>query len=158
MAEKTEKTERSYSNNRKAFHDYHILETVEAGMVLTGTEVKSIREGKISLRESYARIKDGEVWLYNSHVATYDQGNRYNHETDRPRKLLLHKGEIAKLAASVRDAGKTLVPIKVYDHKGKIKVVLGLARGKKQYDKREAIAERDASREVQRALKEAVRQ
>ncbi len=127
-------------------------------MVLTGTEVKSIREGKMNLRDSYARVKEGEVWLYNSYVATYDQGNRYNHETNRPRKLLLHKGEIGRLTGLVQDAGKTLIPLRVYDRKGHIKVAIGLARGKKQYDKRESIAEREASREIERAMKEAVRQ
>lgn len=151
-----EKPEKVYASNRKAFHDYHILETIEAGLELMGTEVKSIREGKINLRESYARVKDGEVWLHNSHIATYDQGNRFNHETDRTRKLLLHKGEIARLAAQVQDAGKTLIPLKVYDRKGKVKVELGVARGKKQYDKRESIASREASRDIERALKEAV--
>ncbi len=127
-------------------------------MVLSGTEVKSVREGKVNLRDSYARIKDGEVWLYNSYVATYDQGNRYNHETDRPRKLLLHKGEIGRLTGLVQEAGKTLIPMRVYDRKGHIKVQLALARGKKTYDKRESIAEREASREIARAMKEAVRQ
>ncbi len=127
-------------------------------MELTGTEVKSVREGKVNLRDSYARVKDGEVWLYNSYVATYDQGNRYNHETGRPRKLLLHKGEIARLGGLTQDAGKTLVPLRLYDRKGHIKVALGLARGKKMYDKRDALAKREADREVERALKEAVRQ
>lgn len=153
-----EKSERVYSSNRKAFHDYHVLETLEAGMALSGTEVKSIREGKVNLRDSYARVKDGEIWLYNSYVATYDQGNRFNHETNRPRKLLLHRGEIARVSGLVQDEGKTLVPLKMYDRKGHIKVELALARGKKQYDKRESIAEREASREIERALKEAVRQ
>jgi len=157
MPEKSERTERVYSTNRKAFHDYYILETVEAGIELSGTEVKSVREGKINLRDSYARIKDGEVWLLNSYIATYDQGNRFNHETGRPRKLLLHKGEIARLAGLVQDTGKTLVPLRVYDRKGHIKVTLGLARGKKEYDKRETIARKEAEREVERALKEAVR-
>ena len=152
-----EKTERLYATNRKAFHDYDILETIEAGIELTGTEVKSVREGKINLRDSYAKVKDGEVWLYNSYIATYDQGNRFNHETGRPRKLLLHKGEIARLGGLTQDTGKTLVPLRVYDRKGHIKIALGLARGKKEYDKREAIARREAEREVQRALKEAVR-
>ncbi|HEX2986860.1 MAG TPA: SsrA-binding protein SmpB [Chloroflexota bacterium] len=152
-----ERTERVYANNRKASHDYDILETVEAGMVLTGTEVKSVREAKISLRDSYARIKDGEVWMYNSYIATYDQGNRFNHETGRPRKLLLHKGEISRIAGLVQDVGKTLVPLRVYDRKGHIKVSLGVARGKKLYDKRESLARREAGREVERALKEAVR-
>ncbi len=148
-----ERTERVYATNRKAFHDYFILETLEAGMTLSGTEVKSIREGKMNLRDSYARVKEGEVWLYNSYVATYDQGNRYNHETNRPRKLLLHKGEIGRLTGLVQDAGKTLIPLRVYDRKGHIKVAIGLARGKKQYDKREAIAARDARREIERSLK-----
>lgn len=153
-----EKTERVYATNRKAFHDYTVLETAEAGMALSGTEVKSVREGKVNLRDSYAKVKDGEVWLYNSYVATYDQGNRYNHEPNRPRKLLLHKGEIGRLTGLVQDAGKTLVPLRLYDRKGHIKVQLALAKGKKSYDKRESIAEREASREIERAMKEAVRQ
>ena len=126
-------------------------------MALTGTEVKSVREGKVNLRDSYAKVKDGEIWLYNSFIATYDQGNRFNHETGRPRKLLLHKGEIARLAGLSQETGKTLVPLKVYDRKGQIKVEIGLARGKKEYDKRESIARREAEREIDRALKEAVR-
>ncbi len=153
-----ERPERTYANNRKAFHDYEILETVEAGLELTGTEVKSIREGKVNLRDSYAKVKDGEVWLYNSYIAIYDQGNRFNHETGRPRKLLLHRGEIARLGGLTQDAGKTMVPLRLYDRKGHIKVALGLARGKKTYDKRESLAKREADREVERALKEAVRQ
>jgi SsrA-binding protein len=153
-----EKSERVYARNRKAFHDYAVLETVEAGMSLSGTEVKSIREGKVNLRDSYAKVKDGEIWLYNSYVATYDQGNRYNHETNRPRKLLLHKGEIGRLTGLAKDAGKTMVPLRLYDSKGHIKLLLALARGKKSYDKRESIAEREASREIERALKESVRQ
>lgn len=153
-----EKSERVYATNRKAFHDYFVLETVEAGMALTGTEVKSVREGKVNLRESFARVKDGEVWLQNSYIATYDQGNRFNHETNRPRKLLLHKREIARLAAEAHDSGKTLIPLRVYDRKGQVKLELALARGKKQYDKRESIADREASRTIERALKEAVRQ
>ena len=153
----TEKPERVYATNRKAFHDYEILETVEAGVALTGTEVKSVREGKINLRDSYAKVKDGEIWLYNSYIATYDQGNRYNHETGRPRKLLLHRGEIARLTGLTKDTGRTIVPLRVYDRKGHIKVALGLARGKRVYDKREAIARREAEREVERALKEAAR-
>ncbi len=152
-----EKSERAYATNRKAFHEYFILETVEAGIALTGTEVKSVREGKVNLRESYAKVKDGEMWLYNSFIATYDQGNRFNHETGRPRKLLLHKGEIARLAGLSQETGKTLVALKVYDRKGQIKVEIGLARGKREYDKRETIAQKEAAREIDRALKEAVR-
>jgi SsrA-binding protein len=153
-----EKPERVYSTNRKAFHDYHILETIEAGLSLAGTEVKSIREGKVNLRDAYARVKDGEMWLHNSYIATYDQGNRYNHETNRPRRLLLHKGEISRLDGLSKESGKTLIPLKVYDRKGHIKVQIAVGRGKKQYDKRESIAEREASREIERAMKEAVRQ
>lgn len=152
-----EKSERVYSTNRKAFHDYHILETIEAGVSLVGTEVKSIRDGKVNLRESYARVKDGEIWLHNSYIATYDQANRFNHETNRPRKLLLHRGEIVRLGDQSKDAGKTLIPLKMYDHKGNIKVLVAVARGKKQYDKRESIAEREASRDIERALKDAMR-
>jgi SsrA-binding protein len=152
-----EKSDRVYATNRKAYHDYYIQESVEAGLALTGTEVKSVREGKINLRDSYAKVKDGEIWLYNSFIATYDQGNRFNHETGRPRKLLLHKGEIARLAGLTQETGKTLVALKVYDRKGHIKVEIGLARGKKEYDKREAIARKEAEREVERTLKEAAR-
>ncbi|RPJ25900.1 MAG: SsrA-binding protein SmpB [Planctomycetaceae bacterium] len=153
-----DKPERVYSTNRKAFHDYHVLESIEAGLSLVGTEVKSIREGKVNLREAYARVKDGEMWLHNSYIATYDQANRFNHETNRPRKLLLHKGEISRLNVLAQEAGKTLIPLKMYDRKGEIKVLIAVARGKKQYDKRESIAEREATREIARALKEAVRQ
>lgn len=153
-----EKTERAYATNRKAFHDYEILETLEVGVALTGTEVKSVREGKVNLRDSYAKVKDGEVWLHNSYIATYDQGNRFNHETGRARKLLLHKGEISRLRALVQDAGKTLIPLRVYDRKGNIKLALGLARGKKLYDKRETVARREAERDVERALRDAARQ
>lgn len=152
-----EKSERFYASNRKAFYDYEILETIETGIVLVGTEVKSIREGKVSLRDSYAKVDEGELWLYNSHIATYAWGNRHNHETGRTRKLLLHRGELARLAGLVKDVGKTLIPLRVYDRKGHIKVSLGLARGKKVYDKRESIARREADREIERAVKEAVR-
>lgn len=155
MAERTEKT---FTTNRKAFHDYLIMETLEAGVALTGTEVKSVRQGKINLRDSYAKVKDGEVWLYNSFIASYDAGNRYNHETGRSRKLLLHKGEIEKLGGIAKDVGKTLIPLRVYDRKGHVKIALAVARGKKEYDKRESIAEREAHRDVQRALKEAIQQ
>ena len=149
--------ERVYATNRKALHDYHILENVEVGMVLTGTEVKSIREGKVQLREGYARIENGEAWLHNAHVATYGQGGVWNHEPTRPRKLLLHRGELARLAGKTREAGITLVPLKLYDRKGKIKLELGLARGKRQYDKRVAIAERESRRDIERAIRERAR-
>jgi SsrA-binding protein len=149
--------ERVYATNRKAFHDYHILENLEVGLVLTGTEVKSIREGKVQLREGYARIQNGEAWLHNAHVAAYGQGGVWNHEPTRPRKLLLHRGELARLAGKTREAGVTLVPLKLYDRKGRIKLELGLARGKRQYDKRVAIAERESRRDIERAIRERAR-
>lgn len=140
--------------NRKAYHDYHILETVEAGLVLTGTEIKSIRGGRVNLKDSYASPKDGELWLLNAHIAQYPGGNRYNHEPTRPRKLLLHQREIANLSSEVEGKGLTLVPLKLYLKKGIAKVELALVKGKKQYDKREAIARREDQRQIERALKE----
>jgi SsrA-binding protein len=127
---------------------------VEAGLVLTGTEVKSIRAGKVQLREGYARIERGEAWLHNTHISTYDQGNRYNHEPTRVRKLLLHRGQIARLEGKSRESGLTLVPLKVYDKKGHLKLELGLARGKRQYDKRVALAERESRRDIERAIRD----
>jgi SsrA-binding protein len=149
-------SERVFATNRKAFHDYHILETIEAGLVLTGTEIKSIRAGRVNLRDGYARVQEGEIWLYNTHVSPYDQGNRYNHEPMRPRKLLLHKGEIGRLTGKSQEQGLTLVPLRLYERKGHAKVELAVVRGKRQYDKREAIAARDAQREVDRAVKDAL--
>ena len=146
--------DRQYANNRKAFHDYHILETVEAGLVLSGTEAKSVRAGRISLREAYARIEHGEAWLVGAHIAHYAQGNRYNHEPTRPRKLLLHRDQIGHLAGKVKEGGMTIVPLRVHDRHGFLKVDLGLARGKKQWDKRQTIAKREATREIDRAVKE----
>lgn len=148
-------TEKVFATNRKAYHDYHVLESLEAGLALTGTEIKSIRAGKVNLRDGYAQVQDGEVWLYNTHISPYDQGNRYNHEPMRPRKLLLNKEEIGRLAGKSHEQGLTLVPLRMYARKGHAKVELAVARGKKQYDKREAIAERDAKREVDRVVKEA---
>jgi SsrA-binding protein len=147
-------SDKQFANNRKAFHDYHILETVEAGLVLTGTEVKSVREGRISVLEAYVRIERGEAWLMGAHVAHYAQGNRYNHEPVRPRKLLLHRDQIAHLAGKVHEGGMTIVPLRVYDRRGHVKVEIGLARGKKLWDKRESLAKREASREIDRAVKE----
>lgn len=141
------------AENRKARHDYHIEETFEAGLVLTGTEVKSLRLGRAQLREGYAAIDRGEAYLYNVHISPYDQGNRYNHDPLRRRKLLLHKGEIMRLLGRVREKGYTLVPLRVYFKRGKAKLELGLARGKKVYDKRADIAERDATRAIARALR-----
>jgi SsrA-binding protein len=138
--------------NRKAYHDYHIEESVEAGLVLTGTEIKSIRAGRVNLRDAYARSENGELWLVGAHIAQYPGGNRYNHEPKRVRKLLLHRRQIAELSGAVVRGGRTIVPLKLYLKNGIAKVELGVARGKKAYDKREAIAQRDAQREMERAL------
>jgi SsrA-binding protein len=146
---------RTLATNRQAPHDYSILESVEAGIALQGTEVKSIRNGNVNLRDAYARAENGEIWLWNLYVAPFDQGNRWNHEPRRPRKLLLHTREIGRLQSKSTDAGNTLVPLRIYDKNGKIKVELALGKGKRQYDKRAAIAERESKREIQRAIKEA---
>jgi SsrA-binding protein len=139
--------------NRKAYHDFHIQETFEAGMVLKGSEIKSIKEGKVNLSDAYARPENGELWLYNSHIASYDAASYNTHEPVRPRKLLLHRKEIDNLAGKVMQKGLTLVPLKLYIKHGLAKVELGVAKGKKAYDKRETIARRDAEREIERALK-----
>ena len=142
------------SLNRKAFHDYIIEDTVEAGLVLTGTEIKSRRAGRVNLRDAYARPERGEMWLLNAHIAPYQAGNRYNHEPERPRKLLLHRKQILELGRKVHEKGLTLVPLKLYFNKqGRAKVELGLGRGKKLYDKRETLARRDAEREMERAAR-----
>ena len=147
--------ERTFASNRQAFHEYSVVETVEAGLALQGTEVKSIRAGNVNLRDAYAKAERGEVWLWNAHIAPWEQGNRWNHEPRRPRKLLLHTREIGRLASKANEQGMTLVPLRMYDRRGKIKVELALAKGKKQYDKRAAIAERESKREIDRAIKEA---
>ncbi len=139
--------------NRQAYHDYFVEETIEAGISLVGTEIKSIREGRVNLRGSYAIARNGELWLENAHIAVYEHGNRYNHEPLRNRKLLLHKREIEQLQAKVATKGLTLIPLKLYLKHGRAKIELGLARGKKLYDKREAIAERDAKREMERVIR-----
>jgi SsrA-binding protein len=139
--------------NRKAYHDYHIQETVEAGIVLKGSEIKSVREGKVNLSDAYAKPENGELWLHNSHIASYDAASYNTHEPVRPRKLLLHRKEIDVLAGKVVQKSLTLVPLKLYIKHGVAKVELGVARGKKAYDKRETIARRDAEREVERAMK-----
>ncbi len=139
--------------NRKAYHDYHIEDTFEAGLVLTGTEIKSIRQGKVSLRDAYARPEDGELWLVGAHIARYQQGGRYNHEPTRPRKLLLHKDEILRLSSAVERKGLTLVPLRLYLKRGIAKVELALVRGKKLYDKRRAILEREVERELARRMR-----
>lgn len=139
--------------NRRATHDYFIDDRIEAGLALTGTEIKSIREGRVNLREGYARIVDGEAFLSNVHIAPYEQGNRYNHEPLRDRKLLLHRKEIDTLMGRVRQRGYTLVPLQLYLKHGRAKVELGLARGKREFDKRESIAKREAQREIERGLR-----
>ena len=143
--------------NRQAYHDYFIDETYEAGIALTGTEVKSIREGHINLRGAFARIKDGEVWLEGAHIAEYEQGTYMNHVPTRPRKLLLHRREIDRLLTSVQAKGLTLVPLKMYFKNNHAKLEIGLARGKKLYDKRQAIAKRDSDRELARITKHRMR-
>ena len=140
--------------NRKAHHDYHIEDSVEAGLVLKGTEIKSIRSGRVNLRDAYAKSENSELWLVGAHIAQYPGGNRYNHEPTRPRKLLLHREQIEDLSDAVMKKGLTLVPLKMYLKNGVAKVELGLARGKKSYDKRETIAKRDADRQMQRALRQ----
>ena len=140
------------SENRRARHDYFIDDTMEVGIVLQGTEVKSLRQGKVNLRDSYARVENGEVFLYGTHISPYEQGNRFNHDPIRPRKLLLHKREIRRLIGKTKEEGYTLVPTRLYFLRGKCKVELALAKGKKLYDKREAAARRDATRRAQQAL------
>ena len=139
--------------NRQAYHDYYIERTIEAGIALKGTEIKSIRDGKVNLRGSYAIARKGELWLENAHIAVYEHGNRYNHEPMRNRKLLLHRREINQLVGRVETKGLTLIPLKLYLKGGRAKIELGLGRGKKLYDKREAIAERDVKREIERAIR-----
>ncbi|AXA35513.1 MAG: SsrA-binding protein SmpB [Candidatus Hydrogenedentota bacterium] len=147
---------RLIATNRRAHHDYHILDTIEAGLVLTGTEVKSLRAGKASLAEAYAGFERGEAYLYNMFINPYEKGNRYNHPERRPRKLLLHRSEINRLIGQVSQKGYTLVPLRLYFRGQHAKVELGLARGKKSYDKREDIKERDVKRELDRAMKDAL--
>ena len=139
--------------NRRARHDYHLLDRYEAGLVLVGTEVKSLREGRANLARAYADVRDGEVWLVGADIATYDQGNIANHEPERDRKLLLRRSEIASLIGKVREKGLTLVPTRMYWKDGRAKVELALARGKQTIDKRRDIAKRDAQRQIERALK-----
>ncbi|GIX48621.1 MAG: SsrA-binding protein [Candidatus Tectimicrobiota bacterium] len=139
--------------NRRARFDYEILETLEAGLVLQGTEVKSLRQGKVSLKDAYADIEDGEVYLRHAHISPYEGGGYVNHDPERPRKLLLHKQEIKRLIGKTQERGLTLIPTRIYFTRGKAKVELGLARGKKQYDKREELKRRSAKRDVERALR-----
>ncbi len=143
------------ANNKKAYHDYFIEETYEAGIVLTGTEIKSVRQGRVSIKESYAKIEKSELILYGMNISPYEQGNRYNVDPLRPRKLLLHKQEIRKLIGYTTMKGLTLVPLRMYiNEEGRAKVEIAVARGKKNYDKREDIAKRDAKRDMDRKMKE----
>ena len=145
--------EKNVANNPKAFHDYFISETYEAGMVLLGTEVKSLREGRAQLRDSFARVEKEEVILYHCHISPYGHGNRANHDPERPRKLLLHRNEILRLMGKTQKHGLTLVPLKIYFKNGRAKVELALARGKRQHDKREVLKARAAKREIEKAFK-----
>ncbi len=144
---------REVATNRKAFHDYFIEERSEAGLVLTGTEVKSLRAGRANLRDGYVRIEGNEAWMENVHISPYTQGGYANHEPLRPRKLLLHKDEIASLIGKVKQRGYTLIPLSIYFVRNRAKVEVGLGRGKREYDKRQTIAEADAKREMARALR-----
>jgi len=142
------------ATNKKAYHDYYIEDSIECGIVLTGTEIKSIRRGKVQLRDSYGRIRQGEVYIWNMHIALYEEGNIFNHEPTRTRKLLLHKKQIIKLQNILNQTGYTLVPTKLYLTNGLAKVELGIAKGKKKYDKRHVEREKSAKRAIDRAVKE----
>jgi SsrA-binding protein len=152
-----EKAQRTIAENRKARHDYHIVDTWEAGVALLGTEVKSIREGRVNLRDSYARIDNGEVWMLNVHISPYSHRGSSNHEELRQRKLLLHRDEIRKLVGRVAEKGLTLVPLELYFKKGRVKVQLALAKGKQAHDKRETIRRREVDRETRAAVKSRTR-
>lgn len=150
---KTKETQKLIANNKKAYHDYFIDEAYEAGVVLHGTEVKSLRMGKCSIKEAFVRIENGEIYVYGMHVSPYEKGNIFNKDPLRVKKLLMHKSEINRLAGRVAEKGYTLVPLQVYFKEGKVKVEIGLARGKKLYDKREDIAKKDQRREHEREFK-----
>ena len=145
---------KTIAQNRKASHDYFVEEKVECGIVLSGTEVKSIRQGRVNLKESWAQIRKGEVWVEGMHISPYEQGNIFNRDPLRPKKLLLHRNEIRKLDGQVMKQGFTLVPLEMYLKDGRVKVMLGLCKGKQLHDKRDSIARKDSEREIRRALKE----
>jgi SsrA-binding protein len=149
----TEEARKIISVNRRARFDYEISETFEAGLVLQGTEVKSLRQGRVSLKDAYADIENGEAYLLHAHIDPYDQGNRFNHEPERPRKLLLHKQELRRLIGRTQERGLTLIPTRMYFSRGKAKVELGLAKGRKHYDKREELKRRTAERDIERSLR-----
>ena len=157
MARQPDSPDRLIAQNRRASHDYAILETLEAGLVLAGTEVKSLRNGKASLQESWATIENGEAFVYQLHIPPYEQGNRWNLDPVRKRKLLLHRAEIDKIRKAIEQKGLTLIPLKMYFSNGRAKLLLGVARGKKTHDKRAAIAERESKREMDRARRHAGR-
>lgn len=142
------------AQNKKANHDYFIEETYEAGIVLQGTEIKSMRAGRVQLKDSYAKIINGEVFIIGMHISPYEQGNRYNHDPERTRKLLLHRKQINKLIGETKEAGYSLVPLKIYLKNGYAKMLIGLARGKKKYDKREDLKQKEAKRDIERAFRE----
>ncbi len=155
MAKETEDQGKVVATNRKAYHDYFIEEKFEAGIVLKGTEVKSLRDKRVNLQDSYADVKEGEVFLHHCHISLYSHGNMMNHDPIRTRKLLLHRKEINKLLGKTQQKGLTLIPLRIYfSERGQVKVELGLAKGKKQHDRRESIKAREAGREVERAIKE----
>ena len=157
MRTEREQAQRSIAENRKAFHDYHILETFEAGIALLGTEVKGIREGRANLRDSFARVEGGEVWMFNVHINPYSHRGYVDHDPRRKRRLLLHKHEIRKLIGKTVEKGLTLVPTRLYFKNGKVKVALALAKGKQAHDKRETLRRREVDRETRAAVKERVR-
>lgn len=142
------------AQNKKARHDYAIEETFEAGIVLQGTEIKSVRNARVNLKDSYARIDKGEIFLHNMHISPYEQGNRYNHDPLRTRKLLLHKKQISRLIGETKESGYSIVPLKMYIKDGYAKVLIGVARGKKKYDKRQDLKQKEAKRDIERAFKE----
>lgn len=146
-------TEKVVATNRKARHEYHLFDQYEAGLVLRGSEIKSIRAGQISIKEAYVQVNEDEAWLIDAHIAPYDQASIYNHEPRRPRKLLLHKRQIRELYDDVRQKGVTIIPLRVYLRDGLAKVEIAVAKGKKLYDKRQTIAKRDAQREIERQLR-----
>ena len=156
MKERTERelAQANITENRKAYHDYHLLETFEAGVVLLGTEVKAIREGRVNLRDSFARVEDGEVYLYNVNISPYSHRGYADHEPLRRRKLLLHRDEIRKLIGKTVEKGMTLVPVRMYFKKGRVKMAVSLAKGKKEYDKRETLKRRQVDRETRAAIKQ----
>ena len=145
---------KTISQNRKAYHDYFVEEKVECGIALFGTEVKSIRQGRVNLKESWAQVRKGEIWVEGMHISPYEQGNIFNRDPLRSRKLLLHRNEIRKLDSQVMKQGFTLVPLEMYLKDGRVKILLGLCKGKKLHDKRDAMAQKDSDREIQRALRQ----